>query len=434
MSNDSPLIVAVVPVFNRLEITKRFIDSFRSLSYLRKMLVICDDGSTDGTGDYLRQQPDVVTVNGDGNLWWSGGTNAAVREALKQGAEYVVTINDDSEFEPDYLDVLLRDAQGHPGTIMASSLTQLQKPDRYWSLGASYLNYGHLLYVNDCCGASSVHIKRLMQPIVIVDTMPGNGVLYPAGVFEKAGYFDETWTPQYHGDTLFVHRAAEKGCAVRLSLGAVVKNDMGHHLDAKNYDPLLSIRSPHYAPAVYKSIEEREGPEAALDFLGGLAASSTSQFCPEASAAWKRQQRDTAHGDFVLDPHFAHTLPGGAFSFLGYHASKALSISRHSTGTSAEYQVSGRGILKLMLRIRTQCVIYCFVITDRPLEHLDAVMPSRRRGQLAFGKEWITFFSVAMAPADMACIYLAVLNADVPWRGLYLALEANVAEEFREPA
>ena len=42
--------------------TKRFVDSFRTLSYPRKILVICDDGSTDGTGEFLSQQPDVITV------------------------------------------------------------------------------------------------------------------------------------------------------------------------------------------------------------------------------------------------------------------------------------------------------------------------------------------------------------------------------------
>jgi glycosyltransferase involved in cell wall biosynthesis len=41
-----PRVAAVVPVFNRLETTRTFVEAFRRLDYSNRILVICDDGST----------------------------------------------------------------------------------------------------------------------------------------------------------------------------------------------------------------------------------------------------------------------------------------------------------------------------------------------------------------------------------------------------
>ena len=42
-------------------------------------IVVFDDGSTDNTREHLRDRfPDVQVVIGDGQFWWTGGTNRAV--------------------------------------------------------------------------------------------------------------------------------------------------------------------------------------------------------------------------------------------------------------------------------------------------------------------------------------------------------------------
>ena len=430
MNGHWPLVAAVVPIFNRLEMTRRFVASFRTLSYRRKILVICDDGSTDGTGEFLRQQPDVITVRGDGSLWWSGGTNAAIREALKHQPDYVLTINDDAIFDPDYLELLVSEALAFPGAIMASCLTQLQTPELAWSIGATYFNYKNVLYINDCYGAPLAHLRGLMRSPVLIDTTPGNGVLYPAAVFEKAGFFDETWTPQYHGDTLFVHRAARQGFVPRLSLNAVVENDMDFHLAPKLYDPFTSLKSAHYAPAFYKSVEEREGKERALESLEGIVAALPSEFCAASAAAVKLSQGNSPRDEFTFAPHIARVLAGGAFMLLGYDATRAVSVTWTNRGTHLDYQVQGQGVLTLVLRVRRKCQVHLFVVTAQPPEHLDVIMDCQSRGQERLGDEWVTWFQVELEPSDFARVPLAVISHGAAWRGVYLALHENVAERY----
>ena len=67
----------VIPVHNRLNYTKECLHIFNELkenSFFQNnhvQIVIVDDGSTDGTGDWIRANyPDVIVLEGDGNLWY----------------------------------------------------------------------------------------------------------------------------------------------------------------------------------------------------------------------------------------------------------------------------------------------------------------------------------------------------------------------------
>ena len=56
---------------------------------------IVDDGSTDGTAEAIAEEfPEVVVVPGDGDLWFTEGTNVGVREALKWEPDYILMFKD----------------------------------------------------------------------------------------------------------------------------------------------------------------------------------------------------------------------------------------------------------------------------------------------------------------------------------------------------
>ena len=80
-----PLIYAVVPAFNRCNKTLRFLRLFKEIPYPKKRVIVCDDGSSDNTSFNIRINfPDVQVLRGNGHLWWSGGTNMAIRRALEE--------------------------------------------------------------------------------------------------------------------------------------------------------------------------------------------------------------------------------------------------------------------------------------------------------------------------------------------------------------
>src|SRR5947209_5631095 len=142
-----PLVCACVPAFNRCERTLNFLRQFAKVEYPNKCAVVCDDGSTDNTYHNVRLNfPDVDVLRGDGNLWWSGGTNVAIRHALAKGADYILTINDDVHMEPDFLTEMVKVARQNPKYIVGCRLHRQDKPERLWSLGTSLVFKGYEVF------------------------------------------------------------------------------------------------------------------------------------------------------------------------------------------------------------------------------------------------------------------------------------------------
>ena len=122
----APIRVEIVaPVHNRKAIT---LLCLRSLSRINSEgidihIVIVDDGSTDGTGEAIRREfPEVETVDGNGELWFTEGTNRGVLAALAHDPQFILTINDDAVFDSEFLQYMVATAQKYTRSIVGSLL------------------------------------------------------------------------------------------------------------------------------------------------------------------------------------------------------------------------------------------------------------------------------------------------------------------------
>lgn len=256
-----PRVCAVVPAHNRRDKTLRFCDNFARLTYPNRSVVVVDDGSTDGTAAAIRAaHPDVEVVIGDGTLWWSGGTNLGVRHALRRGADYILTINDDCVMEPGFIDELVRVAQRDPRYIVGCRLHCEDRPHEVWSLGTRVVCRGGELFALNHAGRRWEDIRGELPDPLPVDTMPGNGVLLPRAVFERVGFYDERNMPQYHADSDLVLRAREVGFVPVIALRSVLYNHiLEKPLVDNRRDLLFSRKSDRYWRAIWTTLG-RHGP------------------------------------------------------------------------------------------------------------------------------------------------------------------------------
>jgi len=103
-------VAAVIVTFNRLEKLKTVIASIEAQTQGPSSLVIVDNASTDGTGDYLSTLETVLNlevvalpVNSGG----AGGFSAGMRRGYELGADFVWVMDDDGYPEPDALERLI---------------------------------------------------------------------------------------------------------------------------------------------------------------------------------------------------------------------------------------------------------------------------------------------------------------------------------------
>lgn len=240
----SPAVAVVVPVYGKLPLTLRFLESFAAVTYNSYKIVIVDDASPDGTGAHVaRHFPEVTVLSGDGDLWWSGGTNKGVRYALRHGFRYVLTINNDAQVRPDFLDHLVETAEANPHSLVGSRIQFLDPPERVWSVGG-YTNWGPGFFLNLCeHSATEADLLARRSGPVPVQVLTGCGALIPTGCYRDIGFYDERMCPQYHADSELTLRAARAGWRVLVDLRAVVYNDVPNTCTVKN---IFAKRSPWY--------------------------------------------------------------------------------------------------------------------------------------------------------------------------------------------
>jgi GT2 family glycosyltransferase len=97
-------------------------------------VIVVDNGSTDGSVAFLTAaHPWVRLVTLPENRGFAGGNNAGYRVA---GGEYLVTLNNDTEADPEWLAELVAAADGTPAAgMVASRICSHDEPDRIDSLG-----------------------------------------------------------------------------------------------------------------------------------------------------------------------------------------------------------------------------------------------------------------------------------------------------------
>jgi glycosyltransferase involved in cell wall biosynthesis len=99
----------VIPSWNDLPQLQRCLTSLREQNLPGEQfeVVIVDDGSTDGTADWLRQQSDVTAVVLDENFGRSAARNAGLKKAT---GEQIVFLDADLTVPEDYLILHLKEA------------------------------------------------------------------------------------------------------------------------------------------------------------------------------------------------------------------------------------------------------------------------------------------------------------------------------------
>lgn len=215
-------IYIIIPVFNRLHFTIACIESLCQQDYEHYVIVLVDHGSTDGTSAYIQKHfPEVVLLQGDESMWWTAATNLGLRYALDQGADYILTLNNDLIVKKDYLTELMDMMDGRQNLVIGSASVDIANPEKVAYAGTRWnpwlAKYSHAANLE--LPYSTLVAK---EELIDTDLLPGRGTLVPAAAFRAAGLYDEKNFPHYAADEDFSLRARKQGYQLAVYPKAVV--------------------------------------------------------------------------------------------------------------------------------------------------------------------------------------------------------------------
>jgi GT2 family glycosyltransferase len=178
--------------------------------------LLVDNGSTDGTAEFVRQRyPWVRLIELPENRGFAGGNNAGVREAR---GRYVALLNNDTIAEPEWLRTLLDGVDEAAGfALVTARVVFMHDAEVIDSAGDGMLRWG---------GAFK---RRHGGPAALASSSDecfgvcGAACLMPKRVFDELNGFDEDFFVS-HEDVDLSYRARLLGYRCRYVAGAIVRH------------------------------------------------------------------------------------------------------------------------------------------------------------------------------------------------------------------
>lgn len=246
-------IAVLLTVYNRKEVTLKGLQSlYASIDNLgggyHFDVYMTDDGSTDGTAEAVKTEyPNINIIQGNGNLYWSGGMRKAWQTAIKSGIHYdfYLWFNDDAELFNNALAIIFE--------------SQAKFGDQCIISGAFYDSDGKTSYGGKSQDCNWINPGDCQQ----VFYMNGNFVLIPDNVYKTLGTIDQIFIHGL-GDWDYGMRALEKGFDVKVStkyVGMTNRHDE-QIIELWNYDLKLKERlrkfyGPKHSPTIQFRFDKR---------------------------------------------------------------------------------------------------------------------------------------------------------------------------------
>lgn len=176
----SPLVHVLVLNYNGKNHLEYCLPSLLATEYQSYRIVLLDNGSTDGSVEYARENfPQVTIIQNGQNLGWAAGNNVGILYALDHGADYIVLQNNDTKVDPRWLSGAVQVCEANPrigvvGFKMLQEYIQGEDPEGE--------QFEMLMVAWD-------HLE-----VTPTDHITGAALFVRAEVFRDVGLFDEANT------------------------------------------------------------------------------------------------------------------------------------------------------------------------------------------------------------------------------------------------
>lgn len=210
----------VIPVLNHLHYTKQCLESLFAHTESPIRVIVVNNGSSDGTMEYLASLPAVTVIGNDTNR----GCAAAWNQGVKAGqSPWVVILNNDVLLPKGWLEGMLTYAQESGAEIVSPGMRG-----------------GACTYELDTFAAD---FMEAMTKASRKGEAHGVCFMVKRSVFERIGFFDENFRIGQYEDADFFRRARAGGCLLGVTgrsfihhFGSVTQNTLRDNKATRPYE------------------------------------------------------------------------------------------------------------------------------------------------------------------------------------------------------
>ena len=135
-----PKVWIIILNWNGWEATRDCLRSLEEVDYPNFETIVVDNASTDGSVDQLVLRfPYIPIIKNGTNLGFAGGNNVGILNALRDEADYVLLLNNDTTVSRSFLRTLVEAVESDPNAGIANPKIYYADPrDRIWYAGGSF--------------------------------------------------------------------------------------------------------------------------------------------------------------------------------------------------------------------------------------------------------------------------------------------------------
>jgi GT2 family glycosyltransferase len=218
-------VIAVIIVnWNGRTLLDACLDSVLTQSRKPDLVYLVDNGSSDGSVDYVRSRwPAVSVIETGSNLGFAGGNNVGIRAAIAAGAHAILLLNTDAQLLATALERLVEvlDRGGSKLWAVAPKIRYRSAPDVIWAAGGRFDWWRGLVVDRGWNEKDAGQYDRPEE----VESATACCLLVRSSAFREVGLLDESYF-MYFEDADFAVRLRKAGGSIVYEPGAGVLHDV----------------------------------------------------------------------------------------------------------------------------------------------------------------------------------------------------------------
>ena len=197
---------------------------------LNYKIVVVDNCSTDDSALKLEKIKNIVFIASKENGGFAKGNNIGIEYAMKDGADYILLLNNDTVIEKQAISKMINKIKGHKDIGILGSRTMYYDNPTLINYNGGHINWLKAITVHE---GYKEEFKNEGQDFKYTDFITGCCMLIKREVIEKVGMLPEEYF-MYYEDVDYCMKTIEAGYKLGVSMDTIIYHKVSSSSGGEN--------------------------------------------------------------------------------------------------------------------------------------------------------------------------------------------------------